>query len=132
MMKKDRIQLVHRFYGPEDKPLILFLHGFMGSGRDWEKVISLLSEHYRCLSLDLPGHGESAQLNRHLNWNMKTTADGVCQLLNNTGIRKCYMVGYSMGGRRVSNMINALRFNWKAAILNTFSASGFGSLCSGE
>jgi 2-succinyl-6-hydroxy-2,4-cyclohexadiene-1-carboxylate synthase len=99
MMKKDRIQLVYRFYGPEDKPLILFLHGFMGSGRDWEKVISLLTEHYRCLSLDLPGHGEFAQLNRHLNWNMKATADGVCQLLNNTGIRKCYMVGYSMGGR---------------------------------
>jgi pimeloyl-ACP methyl ester carboxylesterase len=38
----------------------VLLHGLMGSGESWHRVIPLLADHgYRVLALDLPGHGFS-------------------------------------------------------------------------
>lgn len=43
-----------------DKPTLVFLHGLLGSGRDWRLVIDQLASQYFCLTVDLPGHGQSA------------------------------------------------------------------------
>ena len=37
---------------------LVFLHGLLGTKSDWQKVIENLP-HFRCLSLDLPFHGEN-------------------------------------------------------------------------
>ena len=37
---------------------LIFLHGLLGTKSDWQKVIENLP-HFRCLSLDLPFHGEN-------------------------------------------------------------------------
>jgi len=52
-------RLNHRLTGPADAPIVLFLHGFMGSLTDWQTVIDALEGEYRCLAVDLPGHGDS-------------------------------------------------------------------------
>ena len=38
---------------------LLFLHGFMGSGQDWAETVEPFPD-YRCILVDLPGHGLSA------------------------------------------------------------------------
>lgn len=38
---------------------LLFVHGYTCSGTDWLGQIDALSSNYRCVTLDLPGHGES-------------------------------------------------------------------------
>ena len=38
-------------------------------------------------------------LNRYLNWGMENTAAVIITLLNELSIGKCFLVGYSMGGR---------------------------------
>jgi pimeloyl-ACP methyl ester carboxylesterase len=43
-------------------PVILFLHGWLQSGKIWDKVISILSGEYRLIAIDLPGFGESPAL----------------------------------------------------------------------
>jgi pimeloyl-ACP methyl ester carboxylesterase len=40
-------------------PPLVFLHGLGTDRTRWQPVVSLLGE-YRCISVDLPGHGESA------------------------------------------------------------------------
>lgn len=45
--------------GPPAAPVVLLLHGFMGSRRDWVRVAEVLSRTHRCIAVDLPGHGET-------------------------------------------------------------------------
>lgn len=95
----DNLQLTYCIHAEEHQPTVLFLHGFMGSSGEWEEIVSFLARDYRCLTVDLPGHGKTAPLNRRLNWGMENTAAAVIRLLNELTIEKCFLAGYSMGGR---------------------------------
>ena len=44
-----------------DNPTIIFVHGFACSLDDWEEQFTDLSPRFRCVALDLPGHGDSAK-----------------------------------------------------------------------
>ncbi len=93
------LPLFFRLSGPAGRPVILFLHGFLGSGEEWEEIISHLAERFRCLAVDLPGHGRSASVDRRRSWRMENNAKAVIVLLAKLGIHKCFLAGYSMGGR---------------------------------
>ena len=43
----------------DERPLLLFLHGFLGAAEDWQPVMQALCTRCRCLALDLPGHGQT-------------------------------------------------------------------------
>ena len=83
--------------GDRRKPVILFLHGFMGSCHDFSVVIEQLSE-FCCLVVDLPGHGRT-EVSHDTNYQMPQIAEALTALLEQLNIEKCYLVGYSMGGR---------------------------------
>jgi 2-succinyl-6-hydroxy-2,4-cyclohexadiene-1-carboxylate synthase len=70
---------------------LVFLHGFLGTSADWEKVCAFLPQ-CRCIGVDLPGHGSSP---------FKETFE-----LPDFG--RCHLIGYSMGGRLA--MQEAARF----------------------
>lgn len=93
------IELDYSTYGHQrHEQTIVFLHGFMGSKRDWEGIAASLSECCFCLVPDLPGHGGSAgRLDQ--SWDMDSTARSLIALLDSLQIRESYLAGYSMGGR---------------------------------
>lgn len=76
---------------------LLFLHGFVGSGRDWMETAEALPE-YRCILVDLPGHGLSAECPHDL-YPMPRTALALLAMLDDLRVGQCVPVGYSMGGR---------------------------------
>jgi pimeloyl-ACP methyl ester carboxylesterase len=43
--------------GPRDAPVIVFLHGTRLTRRQWWPQLRRLSDRYRCVAVDLPGHG---------------------------------------------------------------------------
>jgi pimeloyl-ACP methyl ester carboxylesterase len=43
--------------GPEDAPALVFLHGTRVSRAAWNGQVRRLSGEFRCVALDLPGHG---------------------------------------------------------------------------
>ena len=92
-------QFHYSFSGNPDKPLILFLHGFMGNSHEFDQAISLLSHEFYCLAVDLPGHGETKVLGSDECYTMPNTAHAIINLLDDLKITKCFLVGYSMGGR---------------------------------
>ena len=49
---------VHRYSGGEGDVLVL-IHGFSDSASGWSQVAPTLAQHYRLVTLDLPGHGVS-------------------------------------------------------------------------
>ena len=44
--------------GPPDAPAIVFVHGTRLTRNQWWPQVRRLSGRYRCIALDLPGHGE--------------------------------------------------------------------------
>jgi len=87
-----------------DRPVLVWLHGFLGCGDDWQPVQAYFSD-WPQLSIDLPGHGGSrAQQIRAF--------DQFCTQLTATlqyhQVRRYWLIGYSMGGRLA--MLYACRY----------------------
>ena len=75
---------------------VVLLHGFLETTQMWEFALQDLSKRYRVISIDLPGHGASECLGYvHSMDDMSRCVNAVLQEL---GIRKCRLVGHSMGG----------------------------------
>ncbi|WP_417026854.1 2-succinyl-6-hydroxy-2,4-cyclohexadiene-1-carboxylate synthase [Citrobacter sp.] len=76
-------------------PWLVFLHGFSGDCREWQTVGEAFQDYSR-LYIDLPGHGDSADIS-------VSGFDDVSDLLRNTllsyNILNYWLVGYSLGGR---------------------------------
>ena len=98
-MTFDNFQIYYSLTGNRDKPLILFLHGFMGDSHEFNEAIALLSDQFSCLTVDLPGHGKTRVLGGDEYYTMPKTAQALINLLDWLDIKKCFLVGYSMGGR---------------------------------
>ncbi|MGE5425036.1 MAG: alpha/beta fold hydrolase [Syntrophothermus sp.] len=76
--------------------VLVLLHGFTESMDIWKRFGKKLSRNFRVITIDLPGHGASDVLSPvH---SMELLADVVKGVLKNQGIRKCTMIGHSMGG----------------------------------
>ncbi|WP_414527125.1 2-succinyl-6-hydroxy-2,4-cyclohexadiene-1-carboxylate synthase [Nodularia chucula] len=92
-------QLNYSFITHSNKPVILFLHGFMGNLAEFQPVIELLNQEYSLLTVDLPGHGKTQVLGGDEYYTMENTANAIINLLAELKINQCLLVGYSMGGR---------------------------------
>ncbi|HDR2722300.1 TPA: 2-succinyl-6-hydroxy-2,4-cyclohexadiene-1-carboxylate synthase [Enterobacter asburiae] len=81
--------------GKPGYPWLVFLHGFSGDCREWQRAGEGLRDYPR-LYLDLPGHGGSRNLG-------VTGFDEMSTLLTRTllsyNILKFWLIGYSLGGR---------------------------------
>jgi len=83
-------------------PLVL-VHGFLGSSEMWEPQIKFLKKNYRVITPDLPGFGKSNKVKSHNRIN--DMANTVLEILNNKKIEKFHLLGHSMGGMIVQEMI---------------------------
>ncbi|RSD27859.1 2-succinyl-6-hydroxy-2,4-cyclohexadiene-1-carboxylate synthase [Mesobacillus subterraneus] len=79
-------------------PLVL-LHGFTGAASTWKPFCPIWSEHSKLLMVDLIGHGETDSPQDAERYNILQTAHDLKNLLDESGIEKTDMLGYSMGGR---------------------------------
>lgn len=80
----------------DKRPALVFLHGLLGSGRDWRQVINILAPSYYCLTIDLPGHGQSQLLTPS---DFEEVNRQVCQTLVHRKVGSYVLIGYSMGAR---------------------------------
>jgi len=85
------------------KPLF-FIHGWMSDGLDFEKNIAFFSNQYRCISLDIRGHGFSGRIEKNLN--ITQVAKDVHLLIENLNLKDLILVGHSMGAVVIFNYIS--------------------------
>jgi 2-succinyl-6-hydroxy-2,4-cyclohexadiene-1-carboxylate synthase len=95
----ENYQFHYSLISNSNKPLIMFLHGFMGNINEFDEPIKLLDDDFSYLILDLPGHGKTQVIGGDEYYTMTNTAHALINLLNELRIAKCFLVGYSMGGR---------------------------------
>ncbi len=84
--------------GPPDAPPVLFLHGFLGAASDWDATADALADAFRCVAVDLPGHGAAVGLPAAA-YTFEGTLAAIADTLDELGIARCRVVGYSMGAR---------------------------------
>ena len=92
-------QFHYTVQGQRELPVVLFLHGFMGSSADFDTVMTCLANQFCCLAVDLPGHGNTIIEGENTLYTMPQTANAIVSWLNHLNIPQCFLVGYSMGGR---------------------------------
>jgi pimeloyl-ACP methyl ester carboxylesterase len=77
---------------------IIFLHGMTWDRRIWQPIIARLRDRFRCVAVDLPGHGLSHDLPRTSDYQLDAVARRLNQLLLTLDIERPVLVGHSLGG----------------------------------
>lgn len=89
------MNLNYHQYSSEGKPLLI-LHGLFGSLGNWGWLSKQFAENYAVYGVDLRNHGESFHADE---LNYQVMAEDVRQLMKSLGIKSCYIIGHSMGGK---------------------------------
>lgn len=104
--------------------VLLFIHGFLGTGIDWVPIMNIFSKSARCISIDLPGHGRSIfeplaaqDESQEHRLSVEDVGGLLCNLISKIAPGKVILVGYSMGARIALHM--ALRFGAKVWLETT-------------
>ncbi|MFW5469836.1 alpha/beta fold hydrolase [Knoellia sp. CPCC 206435] len=77
-------------------PALLFIHGILGSQRQWARLVDGLDDEHRVLVPDLFGHGDSAKPLG--DYSLSAHAAALRDLLDHLGIERVTLVGHSLGG----------------------------------
>jgi len=88
------INLYYETHG-SGRPLIL-LHGGLGSGEMFGPVLPLLAERHQVVTVDLQGHGRTADIDRPLD--AVLMAGDIAALIDHLQLARPDVVGYSLGG----------------------------------
>ncbi|KAL1137778.1 hypothetical protein AAG570_009474 [Ranatra chinensis] len=88
-----------KWWGPQNKQPILFLHGWQDNAGSFDRLIPLLPTDLSILCIDFPGHGFSSHLPKgdfyYLFWNGLII---VRRIVKYFGWEKVSIVGHSLGG----------------------------------
>ena len=87
----------YRETGPADAPTVLLIHGFGASTHTWAGWTQGLSDRYRVISLDLPGHGLTEAPEDYAP-SMEGFAANVQEFVEAKGLNRFVIGGSSMGG----------------------------------
>lgn len=84
-------------------PVLVMVHGYLGGSAQWSAEIRALGSHLEVIALDLPGFGRS----RHLQApdHISGYAKAVLSALDELGIQRFHLLGHSMGGMVVQDMV---------------------------
>ncbi len=82
--------------GPADAPVVALIHGLGLNRQVWRDYLPRLQQRYRVLSYDLFGHGDSVA--PPAKPSLTLFAEQLCELMNETGIERAALVGFSLGG----------------------------------
>ena len=93
----DGTRVHYRDRGPRDAPVLLLLHGFAGTLFVWEPWSRALSDRFRVISVDLPGHGLTGAVPSG-DYSQGAMADCVKAFADKLDIAKFAIAGNSMGG----------------------------------
>lgn len=85
----------------EGEPLLL-LHGWSGTGHDYDPFVEEFSRHYRLILPDMRGHGRSTNPGNTVTFSQ--LASDVFALLDHLGLDRVRAIGASMGGITLYHM----------------------------
>jgi 3-oxoadipate enol-lactonase len=88
--------LAHRLQGPDDAPVVVLSNSLGTTQELWERQLPALTERFRVLTYDHPGHGSSALPSQPCT--VEAFARELLGLLDALGIGRASVCGVSLGG----------------------------------
>jgi len=98
--------------GHGTSPIVL-VHGFTCDHSDWAAQISHLSQEFRVIALDLPGHGDSAAGDASIS----NFGAAVATLVHQLDLEDAVLVGHSMGCRVILEALVNVRDRVRGLVL---------------
>lgn len=118
------IELAIAEWGSADAPPMLMLHGWLDNAATFSSLMPVLSRHYRCIALDLPGHGKSDHLPGTVNYHFLDGVQNIFEACEALALNPAIIIGHSMGG--ALGMLYAGAFPER--VLRFISIESFGPL----
>jgi pimeloyl-ACP methyl ester carboxylesterase len=97
-MNDSALNLVDRGRGD---PALVLIHGFTCDLSSWKEQLTGISNSHRCVAIDLPGHGASADSPEAT---IEALAAAANATLDGLQLDEAVLVGHSMGCRVISEM----------------------------
>lgn len=101
--------------GPENEPVIVFIHGFPFNKSMWSKQAETLKESTRVIAYDVRGHGDSGTGTG--DFSIELFVQDLISLLDSLNIDKAILCGLSMGGYIALNAIENHPERFRALVL---------------
>ncbi len=107
----DGVRLLVESYGPAgaggdggvDAPTIVFAHGWTNTRRVWHEQVAGLSDRFRLVTYDQPGHGLSSRSRTQV-YDMDLFGDALAAVVDSLpGTDPIVLCGHSLGGMTVMN-----------------------------
>ena len=99
---------------------IILLMGLGGNRKDWHEQVPVFAKHYRTISYDHRGTGDSDK--PETGYSISQFADDCIGLLDHLNLDRAHLVGYSMGGR-IAQLIASRYPNRVAALVLAATAA---------
>ena len=101
--QNDEFELHFIDWGDESgtKPALIFIHGFLQQARTWDFTCLALRSRFRCISLDLRGHGDSGrpvEPDYSTHYYLSDLRRLIDHLSQDMGIERFGLCGLSLGG----------------------------------
>ncbi|MFO0055457.1 MAG: alpha/beta fold hydrolase [Dolichospermum sp.] len=98
------------------KPVMVFMHGWAGSGRYWQSTAEALLDNFDCLLYDMRGFGRS-HVQPDLSYELTEYAEDLAVLLNQLNLERVYINAHSMGASIATLFLNRYPEKVEKAIL---------------
>ncbi len=83
--------------GADHLPKLVFLHGLMGSGKNWARIAKVFNEQFQVLLFDQRGHGRSFKPEQ--GYAPEDYSEDLLKILQELNWSQICLVGHSLGGR---------------------------------
>ena len=86
------------FYEAGSGPPLLLLHGALTNAHNWERVVPILSQHYRCIVPTLPLGGHRLPMNDSADLSPPGIAEIIREFIDEIGLSETNIIGNDTGG----------------------------------
>ncbi|SDM76139.1 alpha/beta fold hydrolase [Bacillus sp. OK048] len=102
----NNIDIYYEFYSnPDSTKTLVLLHGFLSSTFSYRRLIPYLNKEFQVVSIDLPPFGKSGKSSKFV-YSYSNLAQTVIQLIHSLDLKDITLIGHSMGGQIVLNILN--------------------------
>ena len=112
----NRLTVSYNDHGPENAPVIIFIHGFPFNKSMWDDQVDFLKDNYRVVAYDIRGHGNSdAGIDDFF---IELFVNDLLRFMAKLGIEKSILCGLSLGGYIALNAVLKHPDRFDGLILN--------------
>ena len=115
-IKINNLKVSYNDQGPDDAPVIIFIHGFPFNKSIWNMQIEALKDKYRVIAYDIRGHGNSDP--GIDDFFIELFVNDLFRLIEKLGIEKSILCGLSLGGYIALNAVLKYPDRFEGLILN--------------